>query len=275
MTDTTSTFGADNPRVRRLCANVLRLLRSEEFTGDQFAGRKKIVICMTPRSGSSYLSSVLSENGIGKVQEHFRVVKGALETLCEKRKLETVEQWVAERIANHSAGGVYGFKADWPQFVPIYYLGGYDYFFRDATFVYLTRNDVMGQAISRYISTETGYFHSTQTDLVHTTEEDVALDFEKLGEHLDRIIDMQGDWERFFAHEGLSPLRISYEEIDADAGSVVRKIADHADISLPVELALETEYRKVSTDRNERIREQAIAEAKARRTGANRPRGKA
>ncbi|MBC2776034.1 Stf0 family sulfotransferase [Parasphingopyxis marina] len=271
MTDSTGTFGADNPRVRQLCANVLRLLRGEEFSGARFEERKKIVICMTPRSGSSYLSSVLSENGLGKVQEHFRVVKGALEALCEKRKLETVEQWVAERIANLSTGGIYGFKADWPQFVPIYYLGGYDYFFRDAAFVYLTRNDVMAQAISRYISTETGYFHSVQADLAHTVEKDIELDFDKLQGHLDRIVDMQGDWERFFAHEGISPLRISYEEIDADAGAVVRKIGSYAGLQLPEDLKLETDYRKVSTERNDRIRTMAIAEAKVRRTGANRP----
>lgn len=265
MNDHCGTFERADREAKNLCSRITRLLANDGHAGDRFGELTKVVICMTPRSGSSYLSSILANNGVGTFQEHFRVVNDALENLCEERKLDSVEQWVADRIRTLSAGGVYGFKCDWQQFVPLYYLGPYDHFFRDAKFVYLTRNDVMAQAVSRYISTETGYFHSVNADKAHTLDDDIALDFDQLKGHLERLITMQGCWEHFFADEGISPLRISYEAIEEDAENVVRRVASFAGINLPPSLELETEYKKVRTARNDVIRAEAIAEARSRR----------
>ena len=268
MTDHQGSFGADNPRVRNLCRKVTRQLADAGFKGSRYEELKKIVICMTPRSGSTYLSSVLRDNEMGRFQEHFRVNGGSLEQFVEKSGAKTFHNWVEQRLSRLSHNGIYGMKADWPQFVPLYYLGAYDYYFRDAFFIYLTRGDVMAQAISRYISTETGYFHSVNTEQSHTLDETVPLDLDKLTKHIDVLVDMQGDWERFFAYEGISPLRLRYEEIDSDPDAVIRHIATYCGLELPDTIVTQTEFERVRNQRNEDLRTAAIAEARARRIGS-------
>ena len=261
-------YGAENDVVQGWCRKMLQKLPHPGFTKAPLNDRKKIFLCMTPRSGSSYLSSVLRANKLGQFNEHFRVVQGSLETAIENDKLKTFEDWVHTRIKKRSAHGHFGVKLDWLQFIPVYYLGAYDYYFRDASFIYLTRGDILMQAISRYISSTTGYFHSTNVEKEETLKEEVPFDFDAIWKHVVHLAEMQKAWELFFAAEGISPLRITYEDIDEDACAVVRRIIAYAGLEEPKKLELETDFKKVRTERNTRLRERVVEEARRRRKEA-------
>lgn len=70
---------------------------------------------------------------------------------------------------------------------------------------------------------------------------------------LDRLPRMRADWERFFALYGVEPLRISYEELVADAAGTVRRIASHARVAWDGDVGLDSAITtKLADERSER-----------------------
>ncbi|MBJ3774391.1 Stf0 family sulfotransferase [Acuticoccus mangrovi] len=225
------------------------------------------VICMTPRSGSSYLGSVLRENGFGTTQEHFRIVGGSLERDAEKLKGKSYEGYFREKVQRLTENGYFSVKLDWPQFVPLYFSSVFATYLNNANFVYLTRSDILAQAISRYVATVTGYFHTTNEGGVQ--EGVVPFDYEGIRKHLDYLVTMQGDWERFFASEGLLPVRITYEEVATNPTEAFAKIAQAIGAPVPENVVTKTEFGVTRTSENERLRKAFVAEHRQRmRKGA-------
>lgn len=263
----------DNSRVSPLkseSAGIPGLLRkiSGELSIDpirqgRYNDRRFFVICMTPRSGSTYLGSVLSANGIANVQEHFRIQGGAIERDAEKLNQKTYETYFRHKVEQlTSKSGYFGLKCDWPQYAPIYVSGLHAHYLRDAEFFYLTRSDILAQAISRYVATESNYFHSVN-ELPEGGKIEVDFDYDKIRSHLEHLIKMQSDWEQFFACEGLKVNRITYEELAKDPAKTVRDISSILGYSVD-DVVVETEFKVVSTDLNDRLREQFVAEHRQR-----------
>lgn len=233
---------------------------------------KSILLCMTPRSGSTYLGSALEMNKVARFREHFRVAGGTLQKAVKESGAKSFEDYVLARIATLRVKDVFGAKTDWLQFAPLYYFGAYERYFRNAHYIYLTREDVLAQAISRYIATETGYFHSVNKHLENTKSVEVEFDFDKLWRHAEHLIEMQSAWERFFATEGISPLRLTYEELEADPADVLRRISDFVGVALPDPVVVDTDYKKVRNERHEKMKAFAVEEARRRRLAQTPPR---
>ncbi|HEY1707263.1 MAG TPA: Stf0 family sulfotransferase [Rhizomicrobium sp.] len=228
-----------------------------------------VIVAMTPRSGSGYLSDLMKLNNLGQSAEHFRVSGGTMEKLVTNSKLKTYDAYVRKIIQSRSQGNIFAAKCDWPQFVPLYYFGSYDAYFRQARFVYLTRGDLLMQAISRYIGTATGYFHSTNKDKAHTLDQEVAMDFDAITQHLTHLVNMQSAWETFFSTEGISPLRLRYEELEADPVLTIRRIADFIGRPVTGDVITQTEHEKVRNERNEKLRDAYVNAARMRRNQAS------
>lgn len=262
---TVSMFHAESRRLQALFERIATVAPFTPCSGEPQAGLKSVILCMTPRSGSSYIGSALGMNKIGRFGEHFRVVGGSLEKAVEESGAKSYEDFVRSRIDAFKVRDFFGAKADWMQFAPIYHFGAYDRYFKDARYIYLTRTDILMQAISRYIGTQTGYFHSVNTDREGTRKDEVPFDFDELWRHVDHLIDMQAAWEHFFASEGIAPLRITYEEIDADPTDVLKRISAFIDFPLPDPIVIDTAYKKVRNERNEKMKAMAIEEVRRRR----------
>ena len=261
-------MGMFNPQSNQLKTTFARITDTvpvEPFTGDVDAAMKSIFLCMTPRSGSSYLGSAMQVNKIAKFGEHFRAVGGMFEKIAQEAGAKTYEDYVRARIASVRVKDVFGAKVDWLQFAPLYYFGAYDHYWREAKYIYLTRENILAQGISRYIATETGYFHSVNKHLEDTKSFEVPLDFDKLWRHVEHLIEMQSAWERFFATEGVLPLRLTYEMVEADPAAVLKRISDYVGVALPDPVIVDTEYKKVRNERHERMMQEATEEARRRR----------
>ena len=167
-----------------------------------------------------------------------------------------------------SDNGVFSVKCDWPQFLPDYLSGVFATCFPNAQFVYLTRSDILAQAISRYVATVTKYFHTDNRENAEALKKEVPFDYDEISEHMEWLIAMQSDWERFFASEGISPLRLPYEEISEAPADVLHKIAGLIDVDLPKDLVLETEFKVIRTGQNERLRQQFVEEHHRRLEGS-------
>jgi len=103
--------------IRGLLNKIGQEMKIEKPKGPAFEGRRMVVICMTPRSGSSYLGSVLKENGIAHTQEHFRIAGGFLERDAAALHEKTYEAYFRKKVENLTgASGFFAVKCDWPQY---------------------------------------------------------------------------------------------------------------------------------------------------------------
>ncbi|MEM7673176.1 MAG: Stf0 family sulfotransferase [Verrucomicrobiota bacterium] len=204
---------------------------------------------MTPRSGSTYLASLFERNSELKIGEHFRIVKGSLEQRIAKYNSKKYDEYIRNIITDFSRNRVFGVKLDWIQFAPVYYLGAYRHYFQDNRFVYLTRSNLVKQAISGHIAAESGYYHSFYDN--EDAVLNVAYDFDKIDKHLNHLLEMMRAWESFFAYEGITPLRITYEAIQEKPAEVMRQLFRFCEMDDQSEIMTKTSVERVCSRLNE------------------------
>jgi LPS sulfotransferase NodH len=92
-------------------------------------------------------------------------------------------------------------------------------------FVYLTRDDLLGQAISWARALQTEQYRSTQP-----AKRPAVYDADLIRSRLTAIVRERAQWEAFFARTGIEPLRIVYERFLEDRSSYVDRVASLVDI---------------------------------------------
>ena len=252
-------------QVEGWCRKAARIAPPRPPEGKPYAGLKICVMCMTPRSGSTHLGALMRANGLGDGQEHFRVSGDQMKKFVARQDVRTYEEYFREIVRTRRQGDTFLVKCDWWQFAPLYYFGMFDHYLKDASFIYLTRGSVLDQAVSRHIATRTGYFHSVNKDKADTTSDEVPFDRDEVGAHLSHLVEMQSQWEVFFAENRLSPLRLRYEEIDEDPRAVLSRLFAYLGQDEPEAFTVETPYERVRNARNERLAAAYAASSEAER----------
>lgn len=237
---------------RRMCAAVRGNFETLDLNWSMPPGLKTAVICMTPRSGSSYLGSLFRANGWGDAQEHFRLSGNQLADFVAETGVKSYGGYIGALVERYASDSHYAVKADWTQFRPVYHFGAYARYFKQARYIYLTRSDILAQAVSRYIMEATGYGDTTQT-LAPGKLESVDFNYDKICDQIRHLQAVATAWETFFAVERIEPLRITYEALVADPEATLQRIAAHIDADLPDPLVTETEYRRVTTPLNQAL----------------------
>ncbi|RZJ40554.1 MAG: hypothetical protein EON87_17890 [Brevundimonas sp.] len=93
--------------------------------------------------------------------------------------------------------------------------------------VYLSRNDLLGQAISWARALQTKQYRSTQP-----RRGEAVYDSELIRAQLLVILQERALWEGYFARTGIQPLRIIYEQFVEQPRDAVHLIADLLDVPL-------------------------------------------
>ena len=227
-------------------------IESVDWDRDRYTQRPQIyVIASQPRCGSHYLAQLLrSTDQAGVPLEYFhtkhwkRWVKrcgqsnplSAFRILCQLRT---------------TPNGVFGVKAHWRQFQMACRLRLEDEF-SGARFIQITRQDLLGQAISLVIASQTGSW-------IHDRKPDRAPDFSftAIQAAIGQLLAERSGWDRFFATTGIEPLRISYEDLVADVDSTMERVAAHIGIDwAPV--GGEVEVRVQRTELSDQWRERFL-----------------
>lgn len=195
------------------------------------------IICMVPRSGSTWLSHALrATNLMGLPHEHlnFRspvtlieLVHGygctdrrtALEVLCRLYQTEN---------------GVFGLKTDFDQLSAFIVDGLFEEVFPDAKYIYQSRNNLLMQAMSRY-KRRTRAADGSKVVPPKTDKQPYEIVLDRAS----TLADTMASWEYFFAARGILPLRMPYETIVADRDGQIRAFADYVGIPLPDDFALD------------------------------------
>jgi len=164
-------------------------------------------LCMTPRSGSSYIADVLQQTQtVGDCAEHFPAEYGgqvpSWMTACKDFRE------VFEKLQQRSSPSAwFGIKGSLTQFFPLMCAGVFGNPTMQIRYLYLRREDLIAQAISLSRAIKTGEWHSTYA---HCSDPEISMD--ELITNLRLLRRMEADWEVIFSVLGIMPLRLTYEQ---------------------------------------------------------------
>lgn len=213
----------------------------------------RYVIAITPRSGSSHLCDVM------KRTKAFGSPGEVLAAEFIPNILKSVPARDADEYLRHvfralkSANGVSGIKTSWFQFQNFGAALQNRTIINSFRYVYLTRQDLCAQAVSLYKATESKVFH---TNIKHTDDaleklRSLQYDYQKICDWYDHIVAQQDGWQRFFSSTNITPLQITYEEIEHDVSTVVRGIGEFLGMGhYQGKVSGESIFKKVSDTRN-------------------------
>ena len=102
------------------------------------------------------------------------------------------------------------------------------------SFVYLSRKNFVAQAVSLYIASVSGRYHSFEGDRVQSCVEPVKCDLSLIKFWACHILQQEYGIERWLSHNRIDALRITFEDILADCEAVVASIARWIGVELTI-----------------------------------------
>jgi LPS sulfotransferase NodH len=200
------------------------------------------VICTTPRSGSNYLCELLDSTGmLGHPIEYFSPAALRSRGLPEFRGNHQARLAQALRLGA-TGNGVYGIKV---------FVDHFDDMARThwvtklpaPSFVHLTREDLLGQAISAAKADQTQRYRSTQSASGAS-----SYDARAIRANLDYLVTADARWNLFFARNGIAPLRLVYEQVVDAPLQAIRAVAAGLDPGGDIEIDPERVSLEIQRD---------------------------
>lgn len=216
--------------------------------------RKTYGIFFTPRSGSSWLTDVVSRTGrLGKPDEWFN--PAFVPGIARSVNADNLTDYVKMLRRKQAPGGLFGFEVTYYQMLAT--------FGSEAAFLarfpagtpafFLMREDIVLQAVSLAKSVATSVYHSrgTPEEEIGRSDREFAYDAGTIEHWLAHILDQELKFERFFARNRLDPVRFSYEEMMA-AGreELLAWLAGQLGEAAGAFDAAQEGHRKIGTDKN-------------------------
>lgn len=238
--------------------------------------RKRYVIYFTARSGSSWLTDIVTRTGrLGAPDECFN--PNFLTAMAAAMQAGTLEHYIDAIQRRRAPGGIFGCEVTFYQMKVVF--GGPEAFlaaFGHAKPIWLIREDIVQQAVSLYKMETTQVSHRASSDAAAraAAEAKFTYDRDQIRHWLDHLLTKERRTEAMFAAHGIAPLRLSYEVITRlGAARVVNVLANYLD-EPAIDLAeVPSAHGKLGTSRNlefaTRFREEEaayMAEVKATRS---------
>lgn len=221
------------------------------------------ILCSTPRTGSTLLCSLLSSTDVlGHPESYFR--EPDEDAWARRFALPTVRQCVrdyqafvqAVRVAATTANGVFAGRIMWGSIQRM--TAGLEKssgqtdlaMLEDAlgqlTFVHLTRDDVVAQAVSWARAEQTGYWQ--HGDTVSRRPEP---DLQQMTDLVGTIRAHNASWRAWFASNGIDPHEVSYEQVVAEPRIAVEGIAARLQVDVPADWRPRSTHEKQADETNE------------------------
>ena len=148
-----------------------------------------------------------------------------------EKYLTAIEKWRTTR------NGVFGVKAHINQCLPYFRNGFIKQHFKNLKFVYMLRKNVVAQAVSLAIASQTEKWTS------HGIEKKAAeYNFEYIQKGIGVTATHNAIWDQFFAVNEISPHIVFYEDLLVSPNKVIQGIVDYmgVDAKVSVDLASAT-----------------------------------
>jgi LPS sulfotransferase NodH len=207
---------------------------------------------------------VLQEHGFGVPHEYLNTVhipylaqRWGLISREKKidlaRYLETCLSW------RTNTQGIFSLKAHWSQFQPFLEKDLIAPYLQKARFIYIRRNDLLGQAISYEIASQTGKWGSKES-----ASRRPVYDADAIERRMVNIAQQNMAWTLFFAKHRVEKVDVFYEEFIKDKEKCINdignKIAPEFKLELPERKPKPSELHIQRNVVNDDWRERFLAE---------------
>jgi trehalose 2-sulfotransferase len=199
-------------------------------------GPTSYLLCGTPRTGSTWLCSLLASTGVaGRPESYFREPDqqqwaARLGVPITGSGHFDFAAFVAGAVRfGSTSNGVFGARVMWGTMsLLVQGLAGpskqsdievLQAAFGPLRFVHLRRRDIVGQAVSWTRAEQSGHWQDGDE-----SGAEPRLDLHEVDGFVRAIHEHNAGWEAWFAAEGIEPLDVCYEALVTDPGSVVRSV---------------------------------------------------
>ena len=229
----------------------------EAFDRPPCPPRTKIVICATQRTGSYLLCRAMIHCGLGVPHEYFHHLhipligpRCGLAALADSARLQTDpdlrQSYIAALLQRRTVNGIFAVKLQGGEYAEFLDNNEGMELLEGADIIYLWREDLLGQAISRHIAMLTGRWGTDATVTTPPAENPDFFDSDQIIRHANELAREDASWRLFFVQNGIRPLILSYESLCADIGGSLRKIVAAFHLDLP---AADCEYAEPPAER--------------------------
>jgi LPS sulfotransferase NodH len=203
---------------------------------------------------------------LGEPMEFFNP-RSSLYNHISKSKAKNVVDYMNYLKSTFSTGrDLFGFKTNFFDFHPFIQSGVYKKIFRGTKFIFLTRENVIAQAISLYLASKKDVWHKTKTNsfIGDSSKEkmDIPFDSQRILSCMNNLIHEKANWEYFFQVADIEPLYLTYERMFADFKGTIYKISDFLGTQLDEDTLIETDFVKISNEVNESFKHQILEQWK-------------
>jgi LPS sulfotransferase NodH len=132
-------------------------------------------------------------------------------------------------------------------------------------FIYLRREDHLGQAISRLRAEQTGLWHrkADGSDLERNAPtREAGYDHDTIQSYVQEAIEQNEQWARWFAEQSIMPLKISYEELSRRPQAVLTQILTSLDVDASLAETVPVQTAKLADETNTAWRSRFEVESK-------------
>lgn len=230
-------------------------LSDEQFDQSTYKGDplKSYVICSSPRCGSTYFCSLLTQTGqLGIPFEYLHFEKWA-PMLAQRWGMSTSPKIAMEHffglVKEHrtTPNGVLGVKAHASQALPLASKGELSQLVgENIPFIHLERRNLILQAISLAIAQATGSFESSTEGRAVAPE----YDNRRILKALEIIQKNHNAWHRFFSLNDITPLKLIYEDILEDPAEAVQRVGAYVGVDVSGFEPTESVYKVQRTELN-------------------------
>jgi LPS sulfotransferase NodH len=221
------------------------------------------VIASSPRVGSTLLCDLLGRTaGLGVPTEYLnpwwlRKLAGRFGLLSADGNVP-IGPYLSV-LFRHRTGpsGFFGLKLQWRQGIECWHSPELRQLLRNSRFIWIRRQDVLGQAVSFAIAMATNQWHDRQA----AAEGRKPVEFSPQAVHyaLQYILWENWGWGQFFEANGIRPLAFTYEELLADVNGVCQRVCRHVGLDSPPEFDLgHAATERLADERNAAWRRQFI-----------------
>jgi LPS sulfotransferase NodH len=202
--------------------------------------RSEYLIAFTPRSGSSWLTTLLTHTGLaGRPEEWLN--PGHLPGILKTHPCKDLTSYVRRirRLMLSRKRRTFGIECSWFQWR--LYLEANQQKILPFAFdqhIYWTRRDLLGQALSLYKATETGHFHSV-SGKSFASPMPVVPDDGSLWNWFLHIYQQEYGWTQYFRRRNIVPLALCYEDLWSDTPLTLTRLLSAIAPELPPETVIQ------------------------------------
>jgi len=236
------------------------------FTRDMGLPRAKTnyIILFTPRAGSTWLTDVASKTGkLGRPDESFN--PRHLSKMARAMNACNLPDYVEMLARRRATNGVAGFEITHHQIRAVFRT--HDRFrahFPDSTIFWLTRQDIVAQAVSLYKMTTTRVSHTSKLSAAEIAARELQFVYsaDRIAHWVDHILLAELRTEKLIQEAGWTPMRLWYEwNVHVGPQVMLNRMAEFMGLA-PVLRGeqMPSDHRKIATGKNAEFAERFIRE---------------